>query len=179
MILAAILLQQVAVPGLPESVVIPGPAARPRQSSAPGAAIDIFRDVCLPHLHDRAGIAAAARRAGLRLDQGGRPEQGADTWRRGDLTVHYSAAGASGPSQDQPICFVQAWLDGRIGEGGFERRFVARVKPGALAQSDPFKAWRRVDGAGRIETIGLQTRLLSHGQIKAILSAGLRPEGPR
>ena len=179
MIVAAILLQQVAVPGLPESVVIPGPAARPRQSSAPGAAIDIFRDVCLTHLRDRAGLARAARRARLRLAPDSRSDLGGDTYRRGDLMLHYNAAGSLHPLADQPQCFVKVWLDGRIGEGAFERRFVARVKPGALKRSDPVRTWERAGSDGRIETIGLQTRLLSHGQISAILFAGLRPEQAR
>ncbi len=179
MILAAILLQQVAVPGLPESVVIPGPAARPRQSSAPGAAIHIFRDVCLAHLRDRAGLARAARRARFRLAPDSRSDLGGDTYRRGDLMLHYNAAGSLHPQQDQPQCFVKVWLDGRVGEGAFERRFVAEVEPGTLKRREPVRVWERAGSDGRIEAIGLQTRLLSHGQINAILSTVLRPEEPR
>jgi hypothetical protein len=174
-ILAAMLLQ-VAEPGLPASVVIPGSTARPRSSTAPGVAIDTFRDVCLSHLRDRAAIARAARRAGLRLAPDSRSDLGGDTYERGDLTLHYNSAGTLHPLQDQPQCFVRTWLDGRIGEGAFERRFVARVKPGALTRTGPVRIWERTGSDGRVERIGLQTRLLSHGQINAILSTGLRPE---
>jgi hypothetical protein len=169
MIVMALLLQATAVPGLPESLVIPGPAPRFRHPTAPGVAIDMFRNVCLLHLRDKAGLTEAARRAGLRAD----PKSGADVgdlYRRGDLTLLYVAAGTLSPLQDRPICYVEAWLEGRIGEGAFERRFVAKVKPGSLTQRYP-RIWERIDDEGRIEVIGLETHLHRHGQISALLSA--------
>lgn len=175
MILAAILLQH-AVPGLPEAAVIPGPAPRFRHPTAPGVAIGMFRDVCLSNLRDRSAVAKAARRAGLRLSRESRSDLGGDTYERGDLTLHYETAGSLHPRQDQPQCIVRAWLDGKIGEGAFERRFVANVKPGDLKRSEPVRIWERAASDGRIEVIGLQTYQLRHGQIGAILSTGLRPE---
>jgi|GEM_PF-6736693 len=172
MILVAILLQHIAVPGLPEAAVIPGPAPRFRHPTAPGVAIGTFRDVCLSNLRDRSAVARAARRAGLRPARGSRPDSGGDTYERGDLTLRYDAAGR----QDQPQCIVRAWLDGKVGEGGFERRFVANVKPGDLKRRGPVRIWERETTDGRIEVIGLQTYQLRHGQISAILSTGLRPE---
>jgi hypothetical protein len=174
MIVAALLLQATAVPGLPESLVIPGPAPRLRHNTPPGVAIDTFRDICLPYLRDRAALARAAQQSDLRIEPTPGSGTGSDTFRRGDLTLHYNAAGSLQSDRNQPQCIVEAWLDGAIGEGAFERRFVAKVKPGERVQARPVRMWERPDGA----TIGLQTRLLSHGQISATLFAAAGPGAP-
>ena len=177
MIVAAFLLApHVAVPGLPESVVVPAPPPRMRQTTAPQTAIRTFREVCVAHLRDRRAVANAARGAGFRPDRRGRPEAGADSYVRGDTSLQYNSAGLLPVSASQPQCFVRAWLDATVGEGAFERSFAAAIRPGTLRRSRPILVWERDAAGSQTETIGLQMNRLPHGQIVAVLSIALKAQ---